>query len=342
MWSALLLKLVAPGTIRLSNASIEGFFNIVKKYVLNGAVNLKIGRFIKKMKDYTKQICAELKLNIPLKRKKRNVQCRNMQNINDILIEETWQKKRKALYSHFEGRSLGRIAKKYKLDTSTHISNKSAEVINISDLNLSESSTHANALSNGLFFDVQYYMQSPDPTYTIGQYGSITNAPVTGFDTYNLVAEEFCTLNNKNWIDGKIIDCFAITLLNNTSHNVIYVPTNYTYYMIGDLYKRSKNSQWRMYNITNPVSGIMLLPYLYESHWYLLIIDLDRNTILHLDPKFVNTSDKIRAVTAFKNYVKESGLLDTSGKNVCDKQWREIICNDNDRPLQDDAFNCGI
>lgn len=31
MWSALLLQLVTPGTIRLSNANVESFFNIVKK-----------------------------------------------------------------------------------------------------------------------------------------------------------------------------------------------------------------------------------------------------------------------------------------------------------------------
>lgn len=53
---------------------IEGYFNIVKKYVLNGEVNLKTDVSLKKMKDYNKQICAELKLNIPVKRRKRNIQ----------------------------------------------------------------------------------------------------------------------------------------------------------------------------------------------------------------------------------------------------------------------------
>lgn len=271
------------------------------------------------MGDYTRQICAELKLNIPLKRKKHSIQYRNVQKINDTLVEETWQRKRKPLYSHFEGRSLGRIAKKYKLQTSTPISNKSTNMIDLSELNLSESSTHANALDNGLFLDVEYYMQSPDPTFTIGQYGSTTNAPVTGLDTYNLIAEEFCTLKDENWIDGKIIDCFTITLLNSISHNFIYVPTNYTYYMVGDFYKTSKNAQWRIYNITNPISGVMSLPYLYTSYWYLLIIDLNKNTILHLDPKFVESSDKQRAITAFKNYMKESSLLDMSGTNICNR-----------------------
>lgn len=57
MWSALLLKLVTPDTIRLSNANIEGFLNIVKKYILNGEVNLKVGRFLKKMKDYQTNMC---------------------------------------------------------------------------------------------------------------------------------------------------------------------------------------------------------------------------------------------------------------------------------------------
>lgn len=113
--------------------------------------------------------------------------------------------------------------------------------------------------------DVEYYFQSTEPTFTIGQYSSIKNAPVIGFDIYNLIAEEFCSLKD-TWIDGKIIDCFTITLLNSISINFIYVPTNYSYYMIGDSYKMSKNAQWRMYNITNPVNGVMLIPYLYSSH----------------------------------------------------------------------------
>lgn len=340
MWSALLLKQVSPDIIRLSNANVESYFNIVKKYVLNGEVNLKVGRFLKKMKDYTRQICAELKLNIPLKRKKRGIKYYNVHNLNDILVEETWQRKRKPLYSHFEGRSLGRIAKKYKLNTSTPISNRSTNTIDLSELNLSESSTHANALDNGLFLDIEYYMQSPDPTFTIGQYGSITNAPVTGFDTHNLIAEEFYTLKDENWIDGKIIDCFTITLLNNVSHNFIYVPTNYTYYMIGDNHKKVKSAQWRMYNITNPVSGVMLLPYLYTSHWCLLIVNLNEDTILHLDPKYVESPDKQRVIRAFKNYMKESSLLDVSGNNIYNRQWREVTCSD--RALQNDSFNCGI
>lgn len=113
--------------------------------------------------------------------------------------------------------------------------------------------------------------------------------------------------------------------------------------MIGDFYfnKRSKNAQWRMYNITNPISGTMLLPYLYNSHWCLLIIDFNKHTILHLDPKFLDSPDKERAVTAFKRYMKESSLLDINSKHiVCDKSWREIILND--RPVQNDAYNCGI
>jgi len=261
------------------------------------------------MKDYNKQICAELKLNIPVKRRKRNIQCQNVQNINNTLIEETWQRKRKPLYSHFEGRSLGRIAKKYKLNTSTPISNKNSETLELSELNLSESSTHANALDNGLFLDIDYYMQSSDPSLTIGQYGSLTNAPVIGFDIYNLNGEEFYTLKDKNWVDSKIIDCFTISSLNNTSHNFVHVSTNYTYYMVGGFYKRSKSAQWHMYNIKNPISGTMLLPYLYASHWYFLIIDFNEHTILHLDPKYLVSPDKERAVTAFKNYLKESSLL---------------------------------
>lgn len=341
MWSALLLKLVASNEVRLSNANVEGYFNIIKHQVLNNEINLKVGRFVRKMKNYTRQICAEIKLNIPLKRRRKRTIRRNVQNLNDSLIEETWKRKRKSnnKYSHFEGRSLGRIVKKRMLESSTPVSNKNS-TFNLSELNLSENSTHANALSNGLFLDVDYYMASPESTFTIGQFGSIINAPIIGYDTYNLIAEEFFTLKDKNWIDGKIIDCFAISLLNSTSNSIAYIPTNYTYYMIGDFYEKRKDANWRMYNIKNVNSDIMLLPYLYNSHWYLLIINLNKNTILHLDPKYLKSPDKKRAITVFKNYLKESSLLYNSDKKMCDKPFREITCTD--RPLQNDAYNCGI
>lgn len=264
----------------------------MKKYVLNNEVNLKVGRFITKMKNYINQLCNEIKLRIPLKRKKRDITQCNGQNLNNNIIEETWQKKRKALFSHFEGRSLGRISKKHEVKTSTPISKENTNVTDISKLNLSENSTHANALDNGLFLDVEYYMNSPDPTLTIGIYGSITNAPVTRIDKYMLIAEEFCTLKNNNWIDGKIIDCFTINLLNSITANYIYIPTNHSYLLAGDSYKKVKDSHWRMYNITSPVSGKILMPYLYSFHWYLMIIDVDENTILHLDPKTTKSHDK--------------------------------------------------
>ncbi|KAK0070910.1 hypothetical protein PV325_013890, partial [Microctonus aethiopoides] len=232
---------VAPSVNRLSNANIEGYFNIIKKYVLNNEVNLKVGRFITRMKNYTSQLCNEIKLNIPMRRNKRDIRQCNEQNKNDPLIEETWQKK-KALYSYFEGWSLGRISKKHKFETSTPISHEKSNTNNLSKLNLSESSTHVNALNNGLFFDVEYYMNSPDPILTIGIYGSI--ASVISNDDYTLIAEEFCTLRNSNWIGGKIIDCFTINLLNSISDNFIYIPTNHSYLLAGDSYKKPKDSHW--------------------------------------------------------------------------------------------------
>ncbi|KAK0169338.1 hypothetical protein PV327_011640, partial [Microctonus hyperodae] len=140
MWSALLLKVVAPTVNRLNNANIEGYFNIMKKYVLNNEGNLEVGRFITKMKNYTSQLCSEIKLHIPMKRNKRDItQCNGQR----------------------------RISKKYKFQTSTPISHEKSNANNISKLNLSESSTHANALNNGLLLDVEYCMNSPDPMFTI-------------------------------------------------------------------------------------------------------------------------------------------------------------------------------
>jgi len=110
--------------------------------------------------------------------------------------------------------------------------------------------------------------------------------------------------------------------------------------MIEDHYQTSKNANWRMYNISQPIDGIMLLPYLYNSHWYLLVLDITNNTILHLDPQVITSNDKRRAINAFKSYTKDCSIVDTAGVRFCDKPWREITCNK--RPFQSDIFNCGV
>lgn len=126
---------------------LKVFSNIVKHNILNGETNLKAERFVKKLKDYTKQICAELRLNISFKRRKQKIECPLTININDTFVEETWKRKRKSvLYSHFEGRSLERVAKKYKIEASTKsskslLTTKRPEVIDLSSLNLGENST---------------------------------------------------------------------------------------------------------------------------------------------------------------------------------------------------------
>lgn len=55
--------------------------------------------------------------------------------------------------------------------------------------------------------------------------------------------------------------------------------------MIGDHYQTSKTANWRMYDIrmiirgimydiSQPIDSIMLLLYLYNPHWYLLVLDI--------------------------------------------------------------------
>ncbi|KAK0076609.1 hypothetical protein PV325_005095 [Microctonus aethiopoides] len=246
MWSALLLKQVAPSVI---SSSIS---------VLRVGVNFP-------------------PVTIPMRRNKRNITQCNEQNENDPLIEETCSVVQDVVNQD--------VDQKHEFETSAPISHEKSNANNISKLNLSKSSTHANALDNGLFFDVEYYMNSPDPLLTIGIYRSITNAPVTKNYNYTLTAEEFCTLKNT-----------------------------------GDSYEKLKDSHWRVYNITTPVGEKILMPYLYSSHWYLLIVNIDENTISHLDPKTMRSHDSHRAIRAFKKYLEKASLRDKASKDICDRE----------------------
>lgn len=52
------------------------------------------------------------------------------------------------------------------------------------------------------------------------------------------------------------------------------------------------------------------------------------------------SSDKKRAIAAFKKYLKETSLINTSNNNIRNRRWREVISNK--RPFQKDVFNCGV
>lgn len=350
MWSALLLKHVVPDRARLSNANVECYFNLVKRDVLEGKVNLKIGRFIDKVKNYKSFLCAEAAINTPLKGRRpkakvvKRLSCKRtrlsakLDSPSHSLVQEMWQRKRKAQYSHLEGRLLGKITKKVEI---SNFRTSTPKQVNHDQslLNRSDSSTHANALSNGLFMDVAYYMLELNNTeFTIGRYSSSACAPIIGFDNFDLFSGQYQTLGEKKDLDGAVIDAYTVTTLD-FAKNVVYVPTTYTHYLLGGDRDKDKPETFRMYHVGDAFQGKILMPYVYDNHWCILLADIDAQTVMHLDPMFKRGNRTQSAVQYFRKYIKE--CAERQPNVLCDINWT-IVSYKGERPLQKDTFNCGV
>jgi len=160
MWTSILLSFspVISDVARLSNAYVESYFNIVKKEILQGEVNLKIGCFINKMKNYNSSLIAEAAIKVPLKNRRRTIKRLYPESPLNPLVREMWQRRKKGKHSHMEGRQLAQMAKKIKSVSDVSTPPRNIEETKQILMQQSNNSTHNQALNNGLFLDNDYYM----------------------------------------------------------------------------------------------------------------------------------------------------------------------------------------
>lgn len=101
-----------------------------------------------------------------------------------------------------------------------------------------------------------------------------------------------------------------------------------------------KGNAWEMYQLDFSFSGIIFIPYAYQFHWSLLVLDVDQSTIMHLDP--FDKDDGNRAIQGFLRYITDCKLSDVrKPNNLCKKRWKVISFTEK-RPVQKDGNNCGI
>ena len=103
MWTSILLSSIIPDVSRLSNVYVESYFNIVKKEILQGEVNLKIGRFINKIKNYNNSLIAEAAIKLPIKNRRRTIKRLHLESSFDPFVREMWQRCKKGKYIHMKG-----------------------------------------------------------------------------------------------------------------------------------------------------------------------------------------------------------------------------------------------
>lgn len=99
LWSSIVLK--DFGLLRESNASVENWFKIVKKDVLDRNSNISAPRFVHKMESLLRPRFRDRKFSLKTERQTRK------NKTNPELQEEIWMKKRKS-QTHFKHRKFAK------------------------------------------------------------------------------------------------------------------------------------------------------------------------------------------------------------------------------------------
>ena len=214
---------------------------------------------------------------------------------------------------------------KYKVDLCTSSSSEENKVFTNLEL------VKRNMLNIGVDYTVAYYdsIEIPDNIF------SMKNQK----ERHILWSNDLQTLRLHEYVCGSVIDSFM--MLNSISNwkNVSFVPTEQTNYILGYSSNCSKSKNWLMYNLNFVFTGLVFLPYCYNSHRCLLVLNVEERTIIHLDSMDIKDTTGDRAIEAFLRYLKECQLHKVN--NLCYLNWdRKYLPID--RPIQTDGNNCGI
>ena len=128
MWTAIVLNKIFPKLKRLSNATVEGYFNIVKHVLLKSKKNISGGDLTDITRNHINGICSRNELKEIFKdqrsigkvHKKRYTDPDDAEIADDRKVEEAWARKATGQRpakrkSYFEGRNLESALKKQKI-----------------------------------------------------------------------------------------------------------------------------------------------------------------------------------------------------------------------------------
>ena len=199
-----------------------------------------------------------------------------------------------------------------------------------------------------MFQDEEYYMtliylpgglkgRKKDILYWwMAQFVCDRDISIVGNSRIELTANDYRSLRPRSYISNCVVDCYAVAKLGSFNwNNAIYIATYETLQMIGDNYNLEKGKNWCMYQINQDFQGIVLLPYVYKHHWMLIVLDVAKGSLKHIDPLTSHSPDRDRAVKALKDYFNDCKTNDRLTYNLCNSEW-EIVDDDEERPIQKD------
>lgn len=171
------------------------------------------------------------------------------------------------------------------------------------------------------------------------RYDCGTLAPLVGEHFLLLCSGEYATCEGKRYVSNSVMDSY-IVIKHKTWRNAQFISSAQTNFMLGDMSNQDHAPEWHMYNLQWNFEGLVFLPYVYKSHWCLLVLDVKNGTITHYVP--MQQGDTIRgvhAMTKFQKYLTDCERI--RPHLLCYLIWT-ITHETERRPIQTDAYNCAI
>ena len=195
-------------------------------------------------------------------------------------------------------------------------------------------------LPNGLFNDAAYYAGSTLDNIKVGKY-KFDLAISSRTKEFSISCRQFNSLaEDKGFVNGQIIDVYAITCMKKWDSMIMYMPTDDTRTAIGDYINRRRRTNLALYNINFNFRDMPFLPYVFNFHWRLLIVKIKEKCLKLLDP-FAAASDR-RVFAEFKNFLK--ACKDSSSFGSLKKMEWSTKVFEGKRPCQatNGGWNCAI
>ena len=194
--------------------------------------------------------------------------------------------------------------------------------------------------------DISYYIDNKvEENIPFGAYKPRADSPILSLvSELHFSLNAFQTLKGDKWIDGSVIDAYIIKC-DLDWHDICYMETYYTRCIFGSN-DANIPKEFHMYDVHLPISGIILMLYLFNNHWRIFLINCNKNSFTLIDPIRVTKKksysfklEEIRVIRNFKKFVSDCPQT-CSFYKLRHVEWKEeqwTKC----RPFQNDIYNCG-
>lgn len=191
---------------------------------------------------------------------------------------------------------------------------------------------------------------SPRPKFVVGVYPYDTLKFFSGGPNFlpvlriTIYSDDLQTLDNSRFINDVVIDAFMVSKKKTSESwaNVDFFPLYLTINILGANRNVLRNREFSGFNINYTFHDLVFVPYCYNRHYLLIILDLKSETITRYDPLQHGLDNQaICDIELFLSFLKNcKTFYPMSKNNLVNINWK-ISYPSHNRHLQRDGCNCG-